>query len=69
VWVKENGSDAILTFYIPTHRDEAAMNGAPDLLWLVERKEATARTEADPYGMTNKRAYDVQAESGAIMRE
>ena len=22
-----------LTFYIPTHRDEAAMNGAPDLQW------------------------------------
>jgi hypothetical protein len=22
--------------YIPTHRDETAMNGAPDLLWRVE---------------------------------
>ena len=43
LWVKENGSDAILTFYIPTHRDEAAMNGAPVLLWLVEGEQATAR--------------------------
>jgi hypothetical protein len=24
------------TLYIPTHRDEAAMNGAPDRLWQVE---------------------------------
>src|SRR5580704_5878608 len=28
--------------YIPTHRDEDAMNGAPVRLWLVKRKQATA---------------------------
>jgi hypothetical protein len=25
-------------FYIPTHRDETAMNGAPDRLWLIQRE-------------------------------
>jgi hypothetical protein len=29
--------------YIPTHRDETAMNGAPDRLWLMERKKATVK--------------------------
>jgi hypothetical protein len=26
--------------YIPTHRDKTAMNGAPDLLWLVEEDDS-----------------------------
>jgi hypothetical protein len=34
--------------YIPTHRDETAMNGAPGRLWLIERKRATAEAKATP---------------------
>jgi len=26
--------------YIPTHRDETAMNGAPDLFWLVGENDS-----------------------------
>jgi hypothetical protein len=38
--------------YIPTHRDEDAMNGAPGASgWDADRTTATA----DPYGMTNKK--------------
>jgi hypothetical protein len=42
--------------YIPTHRDEAAMDGAPDLSWLVYG-EATAKTKSRSSAarrMTNK---------------
>ena len=28
-----------LASYIPTHRDEAAMDGAPDILWPVEEEQ------------------------------
>jgi hypothetical protein len=42
-----------LELYIPTHRDEAAMNGAPDRLWLIERKQATAQAK---YGVSPLRS-------------
>jgi hypothetical protein len=34
-----------LELYIPTHRDKAAMNGAPVRLWLIEREQATAKAK------------------------
>jgi hypothetical protein len=43
---KGNDNDGWGDLYIPTHRDETAMDGAPGLLWLLA--EITARTEADP---------------------
>jgi hypothetical protein len=43
----------LVNSYIPIHRDETAMDGAPGRLWLIEN--TTARTTADPYGMPNKR--------------
>jgi hypothetical protein len=32
-------------FYIPTHRGETAMDGAPELLGLGKREQATAKTK------------------------
>jgi hypothetical protein len=40
-------------FYIPTHRDETAMNGAPDLLWLVEGEQRQRQKQI--LRVTNKR--------------
>jgi hypothetical protein len=34
--------------YIPTHRGEAAMDGAPDRFVSDAGEQATAKTEADP---------------------
>ena len=45
-------------FYIPIHRDEAAMDGAPDRLWLIEGEQATAKTEANPSPSTALRVQD-----------
>jgi len=36
LWWVEKGNGQAGEFYIPTHRDEATMNGAHDLLWLAE---------------------------------
>jgi hypothetical protein len=38
---------AALAAYIPTHDDEAVMDGAPDLLGLVLGEKATATTKAN----------------------
>jgi PadR family transcriptional regulator, regulatory protein PadR len=44
-----NGEDCCWsTFYIPTHRGEAAMDGAPDRTGRLEEGQATARAQADP---------------------
>jgi hypothetical protein len=40
------------SFYIPTHRDVAAMDGAPDLLWWVKKIRATAKANAGPPSST-----------------
>ena len=39
--------------HIPTHRDETAMNGAPDLLRLIEENRAKANANASGFFATS----------------
>jgi hypothetical protein len=40
--VKAKTTAGLSNSYIPTHRDETAMDGAPDRLWLVENTTTRA---------------------------
>jgi hypothetical protein len=43
---KSNGKHGWSTFYIPTHRGEAVMDGAPVRSGWLKEGQATARTKA-----------------------